>query len=112
MPTPTEGWLPAGRGRFLVALVLSLALTGCGEPSARALKNRQEFEALLTAVALKNETELEKDAKRLDARRASGELSEARFKDIQEIITQARNGHWAEAERRAYEFRERQPFFR
>lgn len=112
MPTPIKKRPPAGRDRFLVALILSLTLTGCGEPSARELKNRQEFEALLTAVALKNKTELEKEAKRLDARRASGELSEARFQDIQEIITRARDGHWAEAERRAYGFRERQPFFR
>jgi hypothetical protein len=95
-----------------VLLCFTLALAGCGEPSARELKNRQEFEALLTAVVLKNAKELERDAKRLEKRHDSGELSEARFQDLREIITRARDGNWGEAERLAYAFRERRPFFR
>jgi hypothetical protein len=86
-------------------------VVGC-EPSARELKNRQEFEALLTAVSLKNKRELEKDAKRIEARHSTGELSNDGYRDLQLIITQAREGHWSEAETQAYAFRERRPYFK
>ena len=89
-----------------------LTLAGCGEPSPRELKNRQEFEALLTAVSLKNKVELEKDAKRSDDRHAARELSDARYEDLQGIVAKARSGDWAGAERQAYEFRERRPYFK
>jgi hypothetical protein len=91
---------------------LLLPLAGCGEPSIRELKNRRELEALLTAVSLRNEKELAKDAKRIEARHASGELSEARYTDLQAIVKQAQAGDWLGAEKRAYEFREQRPFFR
>ena len=90
----------------------SLMLAGCGEPSNRELKNRQEFEALLTAVSLKNKSELEKDARRIDDRHVSGELSDDGYQDLQAIIIKARDGKWGEAEKQAYEFRERRPYFR
>jgi hypothetical protein len=96
----------------LALAALMLAPFGCGEPSARELKNRQEFEALLTAVSLKNKSELEKDARRIADRHASGALSDAGHKDLQEIIDQARAGDWAGAEKRAYEFREQHPYFK
>jgi hypothetical protein len=98
-------------GVTLLAACL-LMFAGCGAPSARELKNRQEFEALLTAVSLKNTTELEKDARRIDDRHASGELSDHGYRDLQVIIVKARSGHWDEAEKRAYEFREKRPYFR
>jgi hypothetical protein len=85
--------------------------SGCGEPSPRDLKNRQELEALLTAVSLKQGRELEKDARRIEDRHAAGELSDGRFQDLQSIIEKARTGHWAAAEKQAYEFRESHPFF-
>ena len=117
MPRLIEGRLPelprpgnSLRAPLLVGCLLMLA--GCGEPSARELKNRQEFEALLTAVSLKNMTELEKDSKRIDDRHASGELSDDGYKDLQEIITKARNGQWGQAEKQAYEFREKRPYFK
>jgi len=92
--------------------VLIAAPLGCGEPSIREYKNRRELEALLTAVALKNSRELEKDARRIEDRHLSGELSSARHQDLLAIINQARAGDWAGAEKRAYDFRERYPFFR
>lgn len=107
MPTPTE------TRSSLSALVITLGtLLGCGEPSSTELKNRQEFEALLTAVSLRNKAELEKDAGRIEVRRASGELSESSFADLQVIINLARAGDWIEAEKQAYNFREKRPFFR
>jgi hypothetical protein len=114
--TPTEVKPTGGRGRRTRAAVfaaLGLALAGCGgEPSARELKNRQEFEALLTAVALKDRKELDRDARRIDARHAAGELSDGGYNDLREIIEKARAGDWAGAERRAYEFREGHPYFK
>ena len=111
MRTPSEGSRPHGR-RAAVLVGLVLTAIGCGEPSLREMKNRKELEALLTAVSLKSATELEKDARRIVARHAEGELSDERYKDLQEIVAMARAGDWGAAERRAYEFRERRPFFR
>jgi hypothetical protein len=99
--------------RWAAALTMALALAGCGgEPSLRELENRRELEALLTAVSLRSVPELEKDSKRIDDRRASGQLSEARHKDLRKIIETAREGRWGEAETRAYEYREQTPFFK
>ena len=89
-----------------------LALGGCGEPSPRELKNRQELEALLTAVSLKNSAELENDARRIEDRHAAGELSDTRDQDLQAIIKKARAGEWAAAEKQAYNLREQYPYFK
>ena len=39
------------------------------------------------------------------------ELSDAGYKDLQEIVKKAQAGDWSEAEKRAYELRESKPFF-
>ena len=109
MPTPTEltpvpartAGISCGPGRRA-----GDRLAGCGgEPSQREVKNARAFEALLTAVSLKNETEVERDAKLIDERHASGEISDANYREIAEIIEKARAKDWAGAEKRAYEFR-------
>lgn len=83
-----------------------MPLAGCGgEPSEREVKNARAFEALLTAVSLKNKAELEADAKLIDDRRASGELSGANGMLLQKIVEKARAGEWSAAEKGAYEFR-------
>jgi hypothetical protein len=89
----------------------ALSLAGCGEPSVRELKNRRELEALLTAISLKNQKELDKDIGRIDDRHTSGELSDPSYKRLQEIIRKAKEGDWAGAEKQAYELRESKPFF-
>jgi hypothetical protein len=94
------------------SVMLSLVLAGCGEPSVRELKNRRELEALLTAISLKNQKELDKDIKRIDDRHESGELSDQGYKDLQEIIKKAEAGDWGGAEKEAYALRESKPFFR
>jgi hypothetical protein len=96
-----------GRGLFRTLLAGGLLLsTGCGrEPSAAEVKNARAFEALLTAVSLKNKTELEKDSKLIEERHSHGELSDSRYKILQEIVRKAREGDWGSAERQAYEFR-------
>ena len=72
--------------------------------SAR-VKNAQAFEALLTAVSLKHEKEVDNDAKLIDERHAAGELSDEKYRELGEIIEKARAKDWAAAEKRAYEFR-------
>jgi hypothetical protein len=115
MPTRTEARTgvrraPVYRGPVFRAFVLTwpvLALAGCdGEPSKREVNNARAFEALLTAVSLKNKTELERDAKIIDERHAASELSDAKYKDLQGVIEKARTGNWDAAEKQAYEFRE------
>jgi hypothetical protein len=99
-------------GRLPMIAGLILALGGCsGDPSERELKNRRELEALLTAVSLKDTKALDKDAGRIDARHASGELSDVPYRTLQAIIRKAREGDWAGAEKQAYQFREASPFF-
>jgi hypothetical protein len=119
MPTPIDVQprvepLESGRVRKLritLLMGLVLAFTGCGEPSDREMKNRRELEALLTAISLKNKKELESDIKRIEERHTSGELSEAGFKDLQDIFKMAQAGDWSGAEKLAYDLRESKPYF-
>ena len=98
MPTPSE--------RIRAPWLAALVLIGCGgEPSDREIKNARAFEALLTAVSLGNSRELEGDARLIVKRHDSGELSDASYRHLSEIIEKARAKDWAGAERRAYEFR-------
>ena len=98
MPTRSDGRRVVG--------CLVLILGGCGgEPSEREVKNAQAFEALLTAVSLQDRAEVEKDAKIIEQRHTTGELSDARYQTLQAIILQARQKNWSSAEKLAYDFR-------
>jgi hypothetical protein len=77
----------------------------------RQLENRRELEALLTAISLKNMKELGKDAQRIEDRRARGELSEASYRALEDVLKSARNEDWSGAEKKAYELRESKPYF-
>ena len=104
MPTPFER--PTSRRALLVAVLI--ALSGCGgEPSEREIRNARAFEALLTAVSLKNPAEMESDARKIEQRHAQGEISEGNYAEIREIIARARANDWSGAEERAYKFRAR-----
>lgn len=98
--------------RSSIVAAMILAMAGCsGEPTERERKNRREVEALLTAISLRNRKELDRDAERIAARHASGELSDAPHEALEAIIKKARDGDWAGAEKQAYAFRESTPFF-
>ena len=111
-PTARGGEPRDRRSRRTLFLSLVLILAGCGEPSVRELKNRRELEALLTAISLKNQKELDKDIKRIEDRHASGELSDDGYKDLQSIIKKAQAGDWGGAEKQAYALRESKPYFK
>jgi hemoglobin-like flavoprotein len=89
-----------------------LTLAGCGEPSIRERENRRELEALLTAISLQNPKELDKDVKRIEARHASGELSDEGYNNLEQIFKRALAGNWGEAEKQAYALRESTPYFK
>ena len=89
-----------------IAMVLTLAV-GCGEPSRREVENARAFEALLTAISLRDAKELEADARLIEARRGSGELSDGNYRPLAEVVAKARSGDWPDAERLAYAFRAR-----
>jgi hypothetical protein len=120
VPTPIEVQVLANdsngsrarrpRSPWLMALLLTFA--GCGEPSLQELENRRELEALLTAISLKNQKELDRDIKRIDDRHTSGKLSKDSYEDLQKIVKKAQAGDWAGAEKQAYELRESKPFFK
>jgi len=98
VPTRIEGW----------ALAASLLLAGCGGgPSGREVANGRAFEALLTAVSLKDAKELEADARLIESRHVSGEMGEPSYRELAEVIARARAKDWAAAEALAYRFRER-----
>ncbi|MHB1558204.1 MAG: hypothetical protein ACYC61_12140 [Isosphaeraceae bacterium] len=91
------------RVRFLA---LAAACCGCSdEPTPRQVKNARAFEALLTAVSLRNAKEFEQDARLIDQRHDAGEISDSKHRELAEIIEKGRAGDWGAAERRAYEFR-------
>ena len=75
------------------------------QPSERELKNAKAFEALLTAVSLKNAKEVEKDAKLIEERHSLASFRKETTKEIREIIEKARAKDWEGAEKQAYEFR-------
>jgi hypothetical protein len=98
VPTPFE--------KTLMLAAAGLLIAGCGgEPSKREVENARAFEALLTAVSIKDPKELEGDARLIEARHDSGELSDANYRGLAEVIEKARARDWAAAEKRAYEFR-------
>jgi hypothetical protein len=90
----------------VLGLAFAFVHAGCGhEPTAREVQNARAFEALLTAVSLRNAPELERDALLIEERHASGVLSEKPYRAIAEVIARARARDWDGAEKLAYEFR-------
>jgi hypothetical protein len=84
-----------------------LLFGGCGGgPSPREIQNARAFEALLTAVSLKDRAELEKDARTVEHHHERGDLSDPNYAVLTEIIARARKGDWSAAEAQAYKFRE------
>ena len=63
--------------------------------NASSLAQAKQLEALLTAIALKNPKELDKDMKRIEARHAAGELSGDNYSELQTIFQKAQAGDWA-----------------
>lgn len=92
-------------------VIFSMLLTaGCGKPSETERDNRRLFDAVLTAVTVKNAAELSQDETLLDGRHAAQELGDAPYQEIKSAIAKAKSGLWQEAESELYKFREENPF--
>lgn len=98
------------RARLLALLPLLMAIGGCGRPSESDRDNRRLFDAILTAVTLKNAVELGKDEKLLDARHSNAELGDSAYEAIKAAIAKAKSGAWQEAEEELYGYRKSHPF--
>lgn len=101
-----------GRGLALLCGLGLMVLAGCGGPSQDERENRKSFEFLLTAITLKNAGELERDVRLINDRHSAGSLSDDHHRELLEIVAQARSGDWGQAESRAYDWREKHPFFK
>ena len=87
-------------------IAISLMITGCrGEPSECEIQNARAFEALLSAISLMNDQELQRDASLIDDRHIAGQMSDDNYKELVPIIDMAKAMDWSGALKRAYEFR-------
>lgn len=103
---------PFGWAKFslaILAICVSL-LVGCGRPTETARDNRRLFDAILTAVTIRNRDQLLKDKKLLDTRRENAQLSAESHATITHAIDTAAGGDWSAAEAELYKFREQVPF--
>jgi hypothetical protein len=100
--------------RWPKVIIACLFLSSCGpaEHSEEEFQNRKVLDAILTAVTMKNRKELDSDAKLLESRHAEGHLSDKIFQTLVEIISKARSGDWATAEKQLYELRKAHPFLK
>lgn len=94
---------------FSVA-ILAASLFGCGKPSETRRDNRRLFDAILTAIVIRNPTELAKDKELLNERQKAGTLSKKTCDAIQVHISSAEQGDWESAEKGLYELRKKEPF--
>jgi hypothetical protein len=85
VPTRTEIRPQRRHWRFVLLVPpVFLMLTGCGaDPTPREVQNARAFESLLTAISLRRDREVDKDAKLIDERHAAGEISDAKYETPQ-----------------------------
>ena len=96
--------------RLMLVVPACFLFIGCSRPSETTRDNRRLFDAILTAVIIKNPKELSKDKELLEQRRKDGKLSQTTCDSIQGLISTAEKGEWDAAEKGLYELRKKQPF--
>jgi hypothetical protein len=98
-------------GVSLMALLVLGVLAMAGKaPTLEERENRKAVDAMLTAITLKNSRLLEESAKRAQARRTAGQITEEQFQGFAAVFKKARARDWAGAEKDGYEFRKKHPF--
>ena len=111
-PTATNGLQARGhQSRTTLLVWLMLWLTGCGEPSVRELKNRRELEALLTAISLKNQKELDKDIQQIKSAMPRASSPTKATRTSARSARRLREGTGAEPRNRRMRCASRSPFF-
>lgn len=91
-----------GPGKWLVMILA--ALVGCGGPPQVGAGNYRLIESLRTAISARQSEWLEENAKLASQRKATGELNDEQYAAFESIITQARDGNWADAESEVIRF--------
>lgn len=83
----------------LIVLLCSILLAGCGRAPSMGL-DKETFttvDALFTAVSLRDEGQLDRNAATLDQLHESGRLPNAAHKALTAIIAEAKAGDWKPA---------------
>ena len=93
-------WIAAG---FLLVATLS----GCGYPAAEPV-NMELITSLRTALSARNTEWLQANDALVEQRRSSGQMRDDEYEAFKDIIQQAREGQWVEAERASIEFQRAQ----
>lgn len=82
----------------LAGLALALLImNGCGRTPQIAKRNVNLVEKLRTAVAAKNSGWLESTTKQVEEQHHTGKLSPEEYAVLESIVTEAKQGHWDEA---------------
>ena len=100
---------PRWNRRLICVFLFALGL-GCHSPTETDRDNRRLLDAILTAIAMKNEKWLEDDAKLAEQRHSDGQLTNWEHARLVAIIEKGRSGDWQSAEQLGYTFRKAHPF--
>lgn len=94
---------------FVVAGLFGLLaqVWGCGYPAAEP-DNLKIIASLRTALSARNETWLQQNEEIIEKRYAAKEMGESSYQAFKQIIQQARNGEWKEAELETLKFQRAQ----
>src|SRR5207244_1525253 len=82
---------------LLFALALSQCV-GCGNPPQVSRDNRRLIESLRTAISTQRADWLEMNSQKLEEQFAAGRMSEAEHQAFAQLVAQAREGKWSEAQ--------------
>lgn len=97
-------------GSLVAVLALGVLAMAGRAPTMEERENRKAVDAMLTAITLKNSRLLEESAKRAQARRTAGQITEEQLQGMEAVINKARAKDWTGAEKDGYEFRKKHPF--
>lgn len=92
----------------LILGVFSLLCAGCGHKPQVTGPNRELVASLATAVSARNTVWLESSARLIEQRRTDGQLTDAEYRTLSDIVAQVRAGNWKAAEVAVYALREAQ----
>lgn len=82
----------------LVWIAVVMSLDGCSRPTQLGASNLRLLAGLRTAISSRRGDWVQNTAKLITERHAAGELTDEQSAALEEIVTMANKGQWAEAE--------------